>query len=332
MTISLTRVDYDEMWQQQNPIPEVTSDPGFSEIRQVVPESLGQGYIQSLQWAGLDLTLYNYQFYEDVQIFNKASDADDSYICEVGFHLSGSRQGYRTGENFIQWGQCHEPNDWTTVTSAHEPILKLDIHLAASANLHQLITDTLKDLPSDVRRRLDNGYDNWLSEINTITPAMRSPLEQILNCPFQGKIKQIYLEGKCLELVALKLEQLKDIDRRTGLTCSLKPDDVDRIHHAKAILIDSLDNPPTLGELARQVSLNDYKLKVGFRQVFGTTVFGYLHQHRMEVARQLLAAQRMNVKEVARTVGYASQSRFATAFRKRFDINPKAYLLSKRSG
>ena len=107
---------------------------------------------------------------------------------------------------------------------------------------------------------------------------------------------------------------------------------MDRIHYAKAILMDNLSDPPTLGELAHRVSLNDYKLKVGFRQVFGTTVFGYLHQHRMEVARQLLAAQRMNVKEVARTVGYASQSRFATAFRKRFGMNPKAYLLSKSSG
>ena len=332
MAITLTRADYDALWQQQNHTPEVTSGPGFSEIRRVVPESLGQGYIQSLQWAGIDLTLHNYQFYEDVQIFNKASEEDTTYVGEIGFHLSGNRQGYHTGENFIQWGQCNEPDDWTAVTYAHEPILKLDIHLATSTSLHQLVTDTLKDLPIDVRRRLDNGYDSWLAEVNTITPAMRSPLKQILQCPFQGKVKQIYLEGKCLELVALKLEQLKEIDRRTGLACSLRPDDVDRIHHAKAILMDNLSDPPSLGELAHKVSLNDYKLKVGFRQVFGTTVFGYLHQHRMEVARHLLAAQRMNVKEVARTVGYASQSRFATAFRKRFGINPKAYLLSKRSG
>ncbi|MEM9152230.1 MAG: AraC family transcriptional regulator, partial [Cyanobacteria bacterium P01_F01_bin.3] len=217
-------------------------------------------------------------------------------------------------------------------TYADEPIVKVDIGLDSQSALGQVVADALHDLPSDVRRCLEDCDDNCLYESNAITPAMLSPLKQILHCPFQGKIKQIYLESKCLELVALKLEQLKEIDQRTGLACPLKPDDVDRIHYAKAILMDNLSDPPTLGELAHRVSLNDYKLKVGFRQVFGTTVFGYLHQHRMEVARQLLAAQRMNVKEVARTVGYASQSRFATAFRKRFGINPKAYLLSKRSG
>lgn len=84
--------------------------------------------------------------------------------------------------------------------------------------------------------------------------------------------------------------------------------------------------------LARQVNLNDYKLKVGFKSVFGTTVFGCLHQHRMETAQQLLSQGHLNVKEVAQQVGYASQSRFAAAFRKQFGLNPKAYLLSKRSG
>lgn len=80
--------------------------------------------------------------------------------------------------------------------------------------------------------------------------------------------------------------------------------------------------------LARQVGLNDFKLKLGFRQVFGTTVFGYLHEHRMEQAQLLLQERRMNVEEVARTVGYANRSSFA-AFRKKFGINPKYYTRSR---
>ena len=330
MAITLSQVDYDQLWQAQNPTPERSDYSSFADIRQTVPERLGQGYVQSMQWAGIDLTLSRYRFHEDVHVLHHEED-ESACVGEIGFHLSGNRHGYRTGENFIQWGQCDEPDDWFAVTYANEPILKDDIHLASSNGLSQVIADTLKDLPSEIRRCLEDYSDNWLTEINTITPAMRSPLEQIFNCPFHGKTKQIYLESKCLELVALKLEQLKEIDKRTGSPCSLNLDDVDRIHHAKSILTASLDNPPSLMELARQVSLNDYKLKSGFRQVFGTTVFGYLHQYRMEVARQLLAEQRMNVKEVARTVGYANQSRFAVAFRKQFGMNPKVYLLSQKS-
>jgi len=297
----------------------------------MVPEQLGQGYIQSIQWSGIDLTLFHYRFHDDVHVIKQAQDQNPP-LGEIGFHLSGNRHGYCTGDNFIDWGHYDEPDEWTAVTYANDPILKVDIHLESPNTLSQFIADTLKELPAEIRQCLEDCDGRWFSEVNTITPAMRSPLEQIFHCPFQGRTKQMYLEGKCLELIALKLEQLKDIDKRTGPSCSLKPDDIDRIHHAKAILTANLDNPPSLMELARQVSLNDYKLKVGFRQVLGTTVFGYLHQHRMETARQLLEAQRMNVREVAQSVGYANQSRFAAAFRKQFGINPKTYLLGRQPG
>jgi AraC family transcriptional regulator, transcriptional activator of the genes for pyochelin and ferripyochelin receptors len=87
-----------------------------------------------------------------------------------------------------------------------------------------------------------------------------------------------------------------------------------------------MDEPPSLLTLARQVGLNDFKLKRGFRQVFGTTVFGYLHEHRMERARQLLEERRLNVTAVACTVGYANPSHFAGAFKRKFGVNPSAYL------
>ncbi|MGJ3252774.1 MAG: helix-turn-helix transcriptional regulator [Elainellaceae cyanobacterium] len=330
MAITISRLDYDALWQQANPQLQNIGGIGFSDIRQTVPERLGQGYIQRMRWQGIDLTLFHYQFHDDVHVIERTQDGDFP-IGEIGFHLSGNRGGKSTGENFIDWGHDDDPDEWIHVTYANDPILKVDIHLESSNGLSQFISDTLKELPAKIHQCFEDCDGRWFGEVNTITPAMRSPLEQIFHCPFQGRTKQMYLEGKCLELIALKLEQLKDIDKRTGPFCSLKPDDVDRIHHAKAILTANPDNPPSLMELARRVSLNDYKLKVGFRQVFGTTVFGYLHQHRMETARQLLKEQRMNVREVAQTIGYANQSRFAAAFRKRFGINPKAYLLSQKS-
>jgi AraC family transcriptional regulator, transcriptional activator of the genes for pyochelin and ferripyochelin receptors len=79
-------------------------------------------------------------------------------------------------------------------------------------------------------------------------------------------------------------------------------------------------------KLARQVGLNDYKLKRGFRQLFGTTVFGYLHAERMEKARTLLMNRQMKVTEVSHTVGYASLPSFSLAFRKRFGVSPRSYL------
>ena len=100
---------------------------------------------------------------------------------------------------------------------------------------------------------------------------------------------------------------------------------IEKIYQAKEILLSNLENPPSLMELARQVALNDFKLKRGFRQVVGTSAFKYLHDYRLEKARQLLVSGEMNVEEVAFKVGFDSRSYFALAFRKKFGLNPKQY-------
>lgn len=110
-----------------------------------------------------------------------------------------------------------------------------------------------------------------------------------------------------------------------GNARKLKPSDIECIYQARDILMGNLDNPPSLLALAHQVGLNDYKLKQGFRQVFGTTTFGYLHTQRMERARLLLESSTMNVTQVAQAVGYTNISQFAAAFRKQFGVNPSVF-------
>ncbi|MGF1540836.1 MAG: helix-turn-helix transcriptional regulator [Pleurocapsa sp.] len=96
-------------------------------------------------------------------------------------------------------------------------------------------------------------------------------------------------------------------------------------------MVNNLDNPPSLSSLARQVNLNEFSLKQGFKQVFDTTVFRYLHQHRLEMARQLLVNSDLNIQIISQQVGFANRSYFAQAFRQKFGVNPKQYRQSLRS-
>ena len=159
-----------------------------------------------------------------------------------------------------------------------------------------------------------------------LTPAIRTTIYQIVNAPYQGALQKMYLEGKALELAALQIAQLNEGGSgKQTLAGGLKPADIERIHHAKEILIQNWTNPPSLGALASQVGLNDCTLKRGFRQIFGTTVFRYLQSYRLEQAKQMLAAADISVTEVARRVGYADITAFARAFKHKFGMNPKAY-------
>ncbi|MEM9487117.1 MAG: AraC family transcriptional regulator [Cyanobacteria bacterium P01_F01_bin.116] len=181
------------------------------------------------------------------------------------------------------------------------------------------------NLPLPMREILQGDRSRAYVHIGETNPAMQMALHQLWHCPYQGLTRLMYLEGKALELLALKLFQLSE-DNSKQLPKSLKPQDVERIHHAKDLLLSDIENPPSLIALARAVGLNDYKLKQGFHHVFDTTVFGYLHNHRMEKARQLLQTTDLSVSEVAYAVGFSNRSYFAAAFRRKFNINPKAYL------
>lgn len=140
----------------------------------------------------------------------------------------------------------------------------------------------------------------------------------------------MYLEGKTLELLSLQLAQWLESEKQCVQTCPPQSDEIERLHYARELLLQDLSNPLTLVELARQAGLNDFKLKRGFRQLFGTTVFGCLQTHRMELAKQLLAEGNLSIAAIAHQVGYASQSRFCDAFKRQFDMIPSFYRATLR--
>ncbi|MCP4118469.1 MAG: helix-turn-helix transcriptional regulator [Desulfobacteraceae bacterium] len=158
-----------------------------------------------------------------------------------------------------------------------------------------------------------------------LSTPLQMALAQLLDCPFHGTTRRIYLESKAMELVALQLETLV-FDKSSG--AGTKPPDrseTDRIYEAREIILNRYLNPPSLGELSRQVGLNEFKLKKGFQKVFGNTVFGCLFDHRMEQARLHVEERKKSVKEIAHAVGYQSTSRFSDAFKRKFGTRPTHY-------
>ena len=92
-----------------------------------------------------------------------------------------------------------------------------------------------------------------------------------------------------------------------------------------------MSEPPSLQELSEKIGLSLNKLKEGFKQLYGDTVFGYLLDHKMEEARRMLASTNYNVNEVGLRIGYSTSSHFIAAFKKKYGTTPKKYLMSLSS-
>lgn len=341
MAISLSGKSWHDLWAEsrqhaQQVDPQDSGDgqrPALkndSDSIAICPKNIGEGYKRDIELpSGICLTLHRYRFYDDLISSKGQEDVTD--CLEWVFNLSSvynfwDNSYVENGQHYIA-GQCSHAS--MSQQLAQVPRVAVDIHLNL-ATFQGMIGHHHDSLSPEVQRLVAGDETLPFSRKRSITPAMQRALQQILNCPFQGVIKQMHLESKSLELIALWLEQAsEDVPSPLAMKV-LNGDDRDRIHAAKAILQRQFHNPPTLQALARQVGLNDCTLKRGFRQVFSTTVFGYVCDRRMEHARHLLLQGDMKVEEVAQAVGYASRSRFAAAFRKKFGANPKAYLMEHR--
>jgi AraC-like DNA-binding protein len=213
--------------------------------------------------------------------------------------------------------------------TAQHPISLVHLHVQPEA-IGLLHPQELQRLPVALRDAL-NGCRSSYFQSSPMTPVMRAIVQQLLNCPYQGLSERLYLESKALELTSLSFDSLLSREISSPQAADLCQDEADRIHRARDILLSRLSNPPTLLELAHDIGLNDRKLKQGFRKLFGTTVFGYLHDYRMQQAQQLLQLPKATVASVAQSIGYSNPEAFSVAFRRTFAITPKAYQIRQRT-
>ena len=163
-----------------------------------------------------------------------------------------------------------------------------------------------------------------------ISPSMAVVLSQILNVGVHPSMQALYLKGKVYELLSLFFNKNEDANSEQ-CPFLVDEDNVRKIRKAKEIILQQMEEPPSLQALADEIDLSLGKLKEGFKQLYGETVYGYLLTHKMEEARRMLASGKFNVNEVGLKIGYSTASHFITAFKKKYGTTPKKYLLSLSS-
>ncbi|NEQ95450.1 MAG: helix-turn-helix transcriptional regulator [Cyanothece sp. SIO2G6] len=308
-----------------------------------LPNPTCSGSIERWQLRpGLDLVVHDVRFRETITI--NRNRADDKLHLGLTFCLAGqirgtdsmSKQLFQFERGQASLGVIDGSNSQVEYAGKQRVSL---VHIHVQPDVIPLThPEGTEQLPGALRDAIV-GRDSPLKTLRdrqfyfhscAMTPVMSATVQQLLHCPYQGLSQQLYIEAKTLELIGLYFDQLFSTNSLRQQISSLKAEDVDRIVYARDILLSRVTNPPTLLELSRLIGLNDRKLKQGFRQVFGTTVLGYLHDHRMEQAQQLLLTPGTTIAGVAQQVGYRSPEAFSSAFRRTFSINPKSYQLQKR--
>lgn len=208
----------------------------------------------------------------------------------------------------------------------------LDLECTFQKGLYRMLsinvnTDYLKKWVEDVpllreflHKIADHVSGALYSTHPTATPEMIAVCNSIMHCRFDGDIRKLYLEAKTLELLTLCLS--RGIHTTTPDNSGLKSYDIEKMHAAREYLLSHMDNPCSIIELARKVGTNDFKLKKGFKQLYGVTIFDFLMEARMERAKVLLLETDTPVWEIAYKTGYKSVSSFTAAFKNKVGYPP----------
>ncbi|MBK9225218.1 MAG: helix-turn-helix transcriptional regulator [Flavobacterium sp.] len=173
---------------------------------------------------------------------------------------------------------------------------------------------------------MENKDKKYYNE-SDISPSMSIVLSQLFHYNLHPSIKNLYYKGKGYELLSLYFNRTEDPNAEQ-CPFLIDEENVMKIRKAKEIIISNMAEPPGLQELADQVGLNLKKLKMGFKQIYGDTVYGFLFDYKMDYARKLLDSGSYNVNEVGLKIGYSTGSHFIAAFKKKFATTPKKYLMA----
>jgi len=326
-----TAINAEELFcslQSHSSSPNITDD---FETHWKWPDEIGEGIVTLINIRpGIKLVIGRYRLFEDIAI----CCVKNPCLIILGYGVSGGLKSvfYSQAGTDKSWNleqsrslisYCPECNlDYVKLSTVSQAFY---VYISITPRiLKSLLNEHYGKLPKALCRILD-GSEEEFHQVSVIPPMVQTILQQIINCPYRASLKKMFFESKVLELVSGSLAQLEHTPDATS-NIELGTDAISCVLEARNILLDNLETPPSLLELAKQVGSNRTTLNKGFHHFWGTSVFDYLRTQRLERARELLHNKNMSISQAANHVGYSHQSSFTRAYKRYFGTYPTAHL------
>ncbi|WP_313180646.1 helix-turn-helix domain-containing protein [Lacrimispora sp.] len=299
-----------------------------SQMEYEIPEQAGSGRLTGF-CSGRRIRVINYDmnFSKPVDMTGYSGTPHmDLLFClgeQAGWDFPESGKVFHIcpGESYI--GTSFETRKRSVFSpGTHMHILEIKVPLADIQNIYENIDNTRAGERSSFKEFSTGKYG--------LTPSVQAMIRQMSDCPYKGYLRQLYMEGKVYELIAVFFSETVLQKDHTILIPDFSKADLNCIYQAKRLLDEAPERNVSLSLLSRCVGLNEYKLKKGFKEVYGVSVHSYVIQKRLELAKTILDMEDVTVSDAAGRVGYGNVSHFAAAFRKRYGSNPGQYLRDVR--
>lgn len=295
-----------------------------------IPEHLGQGHIRKLAFSpDFKITIHQYILREDLVIKRNTSGEGNDLIT-IFFYTNEQPLGIVYNDDpSIQFSERDDSaiqvtsNDLSSTIrfpanhSIHYMVIAIKPPYLASLLASNKLNSTLQTITGNGNSFL------YLERMNAETKLLLKNLSAI---DMQDNLSLFYMQIKVQELLYLIFHKLSM--RENAPHQNINNADADRLLHIRDEILKDLSVPPVLRELAQTAAMSETKLKQLFKQAFGSTIYNYYQQARMEEAAFLLKQGRHSVAEVGYEMGFSNLSHFSRLFEKHYGLSPKKFSYS----
>ena len=258
-------------------------------------------------------------FFDDVSVHGQAQESCGFIIVLMkggtSYCLNKTKKMYDVKKQYIYLGFMQEYQEM-------KRLIKKDLFTSSFTFVFskKILLEYLEEFENvELSSKLQKANTFEIFNAIPITAKHNHIISNIFSNPYKGILKNIYFENHVTQLL---MNILEDLNKQKKVNIFLDDYDKNRLHKAKKLLLEDLQNPPTIRELSHLVALNEDKLKKGFKLIFDTTIFKTLTDQRMRQALQQVQIGDMNVGEIAFEAGYENVSSFIATFKKTYGQTP----------
>lgn len=283
---------------------------------------LGAFHVANMAFPNLHLMDVRWNVANDLVIH----ETNPSQTVDINFVLEGNIKGTYRGLN-TELGLISGTNNmkFTPFQKSSHHAVRQDVGLFAIAvekNYFQNLIGHDNTWAESIQQKMNKGEDFFgAEEFMPSTPRMHALIHSIRNMD-ETPMTRIMTQSLVFELIAQQVEQLAFLSNAKIANDNISPIDMDKLHKAKGFIELHYLEDLTLTSVCREVMLNEFKLKKGFKALFQSGVIQYMRQLRMEFAQNLLRDNRMTIEEVASKLGYRYPNHFSVAYKKHFGVAP----------
>ena len=331
--VHITRLNSDRSFQN---FAEAISAEVSQQNLITINTSMGKGFIRKLNpERGLSLRLWNVILNQPTRLFKHAISATENKGFNLVYILTPEYCQLRTIGTHTQFNNYDARTSYLLADdvaydfeiSAFHPIQVIDLSISSEW------------LKLQFKRKILPFADLWERTVKTDAPFVLSDIcSTTVNLTINELFEVIIHDGTRNEtvnsLVAVLVSEFfkKMFNRQPAEAYAIKDVHFEKIMEAENILLAHLQkNLPSLEQIARSVALSESTFKRHFKAIFGKSIYEYYLEKKMDLAKQMMIENSLNVNDIAEKLGYEKVSNFIEIFKKHHGYSPGVLKKKKNS-